>query len=204
MGNRYIQEKIPKGTKFNHWTVIKEIKGKFGRRFLCRNLEGIEKGVNLCHLKSGASKGYCRKGKYASGYKHGMSKTRIWVVWQGIIRRCTNPKEISYKHYGGRGIGFCEKWKTFEGFYEDMKEGYTDEMTIERIDNDGNYCKENCTWITKGEQSFNKQNTIIIEYEGKEYKLWELARMCGIKYGTLYSRLFTYKLPIERALRELK
>jgi len=126
-------------------------------------------GIYMCHcgnefkaqiysIKSGNTKScgcFNRQNPDKSPITHGMSNTRIYNIWCGIIKRCTNPKHNKFHYYGGRGITFCDKWKNFEGFYEDMKDGYDDSLSIDRIDYDGNYCKENCRWATNALQARN-------------------------------------------------
>lgn len=90
--------------------------------------------------------------------KHNMHNTRQYQIWTDMKTRCNNPNNSHYYLYGGRGISYDPKWEKFEGFWEDMKEGYEDNLTIDRIDYNGNYCKENCRWITKTEQSKNRHN----------------------------------------------
>lgn len=203
MGNRYKKEIIKKGQKFNNWTIVKEVKGVYGRRFLCINSDKIKKEVNLCHLKSGKSKGHYGKGENNPNRKHGMTKTRIWVIWQGMKRRCLSPNEPAYKYYGGRGIKVCNKWLNFIGFYEDMKTGYTEKMTIERINVNGNYCKENCKWIPQSEQARNTRKNIYIKYNNKKQLLKDWSKELNINYFTLYGRLFTYNLPTEIAFQKI-
>jgi hypothetical protein len=86
---------------------------------------------------------------------HEMSETKIYNVWLGMRRRCSDPKTIGYKNYGGRGISVCERWQTFENFYEDMGDAPPGKQ-IDRINNDGNYEPDNCRWATPSE---NMQNT---------------------------------------------
>ncbi len=97
-------------------------------------------------------------------------------------RRCTEKKQKSYPDYGGRGITYDEKWFTFEGFWEDMQYGYSDELTLDRINNDGNYCKENCRWATRLEQSRNKRNSIVFNNETQRQAA---LRLSGGKNETL-------------------
>lgn len=88
---------------------------------------------------------------------HGMSGTRPHRIWVGMKTRCDNERAREYSDYGGRGISYCHKWKTFEGFWEDMKEGYSDDLTIDRVDTNGNYEKSNCQWSTYSEQAHHRR-----------------------------------------------
>ena len=91
--------------------------------------------------------------------KHGQKGTRLYAIWQGMIRRCHNENATDYKNYGARGISVCDEWRyNFRLFFEwATVSGYKDCLTIERIDNDGNYYDDNCTWIPKSEQSKNRR-----------------------------------------------
>ena len=87
-------------------------------------------------------------------WTHGMSKMPVYEVWQAMIQRCTNPRNARYNDYGGRGITVCDHWLKFENFYEDM--GEPNGLTLDRIDNNGNYEKSNCRWTTYEVQNNNR------------------------------------------------
>lgn len=107
---------------------------------------------------------------------HGMTGTLIYRTWSDIIQRCCNPKAIDYSYYGGRGISVSERWRKFENFYADMGEK-PEGLSIDRIDNDGNYCLENCKWSTMSEQSLNKRI-----YSKNCSGLSGVTRQCGKWY----------------------
>lgn len=104
---------------------------------------------------------------------HGESKTRLYVIWGGMVRRCKNCNCKEYKNYGERGIEICNEWMDFLSFKEwSIKNGYMDLLEIDRIDNDGNYEPSNCRWVTK---RINSINTRVIKktnssgYKGVDY-----------------------------------
>lgn len=131
--------------------------------------------------------------------QHGMSDTPVYAVWQAMLQRCENPKAQGYENYGGRGISVCEKWHTFEGFFKEMRNpapGYS----LDRIDNDGNYCKENCRWALTKQQANNKRKNRRIEFNGETKTLAEWADHVGIGWFTLRSRLDVYGWSVEKTL----
>ncbi len=134
--------------------------------------------------------------------KHGMRHTSEYNTWLHMKDRCNNPKNRRYKDYGGRGITICKAWQeSFLEFYNDM--GIKPKnSTLERINNNGNYIKNNCKWATKEEQNRNQRSNIVIEYNGMKKILSEWSKFLGIKYMTLYNRLFTYNWSIERAFKK--
>lgn len=130
---------------------------------------------------------------------HGKYKTPSYVSWDKMIQRCCNPNCNEFNDYGGRGILVCDKWKSFEGFYEDMGERPT-KTSIERIDTNKGYTKDNCIWAGSKVQGNNTRRNKFIEYKGKVQTIAQWAVEFGIKYDTLFYRLFIYEWSIEDSL----
>jgi hypothetical protein len=194
------------GEKFGRLTVIKKShQDKWGVwHWLCKCDCGNEispSGTNLRAGKApscGCSK--IEKNRECST-KHNLSRSRIYQTHTDMLQRCNNPNKRCYKYYGGRGIKVCKEWETFEGFWEwAQHSGYTNDLTIERINVDGNYCPENCTWIPLSQQSINTRATEYITYNNKTLTLQEWSKETGINRMTLYSRLHTRKWSIEKTL----
>lgn len=113
----------------------------------------------------GIKRNTCIKCRGTQNETHGMSKTRLYDIWQQMWDRCTNLNNKKYHIYGGKGITVDPKWKTFEGFLEDMKEGYSDLLTIDRIDSSKGYYKDNCRWLSKGENSsLTSRRRAVLQY----------------------------------------
>lgn len=131
---------------------------------------------------------------------HGMARFKEWGTWQAMKQRCYNPKSIGYKWYGGRGIEVCDEWKnSFKTFIEDMGRrpfGFS----LDRIDSNGNYCKENCRWATKIQQANNTRDNRKITYQGLEYSVRELSTITGISQKLLAKRIFERGWDIKRAV----
>lgn len=121
---------------------------------------------------------------------HGLSHTKVYQQWEGMKKRCNNPHHVAYKNYGGRGISVCDEWnKSFASYYKWLIDnGYKDGLTIERIDNDGDYCPENCTLISRAEQQKNRRICINMTYNGQTKILADWSRESGIPYAHILKR----------------
>lgn len=120
--------------------------------------------------------------------KHGMSKTKIYGIWRSMRSRCENPATAAYKDYGARGISVCERWKSFENFYEDMGER-PEGKSLDRIDNSKGYSPENCVWSTSKSQSRNRRGLRTATANGQTKSLGEWAEETGLSVSTLWNRL---------------
>lgn len=125
---------------------------------------------------------------------------KLYRTWASMKRRCLNPNCKDFPRYGGRGIFVCEKWLLFDGFLEDMKLGYEEHLTLDRIDTNGNYEKKNCRWITIKEQQNNRRDNVRLSFRGQTLTLAQWAEKQGIKYSTLKQRYFAYKWETEKCL----
>jgi|688.fasta_scaffold60282_13 hypothetical protein len=127
---------------------------------------------------------------------HGMTSSPTYRSWGMMIQRCTNPKHSWYKLYGGKGIKIIDKWLDFKNFLADMGERPVGK-SLDRIDGNLNYCKENCRWATPKEQSRNRTNRRIVEYDGNNYGVTELCEMLKIERQSFYNFLHKGKQPSE-------
>jgi hypothetical protein len=171
----------------------------------CKCSCGNEKDINIYSLLNGNAKscGCLRRETMVKNRQkptHGKARTKTYRGWLAMLMRCNNPNSTHYHNYGGRGITICDKWLKFEGFYEDMGEKPFKEATLDRIDNNGNYCKENCRWATRKQQCRNKRSNRIIEFNGKSQCLQDWADELGINKHILKERLNAWD--VERAFTE--
>jgi len=137
---------------------------------------------------------YCGRTCYeiASGNRlrtHGMTRAPEYGVWRDMLQRCTNPKCRAYRIYGARGITVCERWKSFENFFADMRNRPTSKHQIERKDNDGNYEPSNCKWATKKEQANNRRTNRNLTLSGKTMCVKEWSKLIGVTEKTIRRRL---------------
>lgn len=123
--------------------------------------------------------------------KHKMYGTRIYRIWSGMKARCFRKALPEYSRYGGRGITVCKEWKNdFETFHQwAMANGYREDLTIDRINNNGNYEPTNCRWVTSKEQSRNTSKNKLLKYKGETHCASYWAEKIGLNYRTLLTRL---------------
>lgn len=122
-----------------------------------------------------------------------------YARWAAMIQRVTNPTNVRWEHYGGRGIDVCERWRDFDNFVADMGE-CPDGLTLDRLDNDGDYEPGNCRWATRTEQNRNNRRTHMITYDGRTQSMSAWAEEIGMNYKTLERRLNQYDFSVEDAL----
>lgn len=146
---------------------------------------------------------YTKTSVKRGGYDRRFYNTPLYRSWSCMKTRCLNKTTPDYSRYGGRGISISKEWLTFEGFLRDMGPSYKKGLSIERIDNNGGYCVDNCRWATKVEQANNTRNierARKYEFQGEKFTIHQLANLFKIKRTTLDMRLRLYGWPLERAL----
>ena len=191
------------GEVFARLTVLEraENNSRGNIMWLCKCACGNATRASSVNLKSTGTRscGCIKREMLQAKATHGMSYHPLYKTWCGIIKRTTNPNASNYPAYGGRGITICERWKnSFENFVADMGEKPSRELSIERINNDGNYEPSNCIWASRGEQSRNTSRSRLITFNGKTMCLTDWAELIGINPRTLSERLA--KWTKERAL----
>ena len=182
------------GKRFGRLTVLRYKRGKKGFLWECKCDCGKQITTRSARLKNGQTKSCGCYARYISsqGNKtHGLSKTRIYRIWTGIKKRCLNPNSKEYVYYGGRGISICSDWAdSFEAFYGWAKEnGYNDNLTIERVDVNGDYCPENCCFIPFKDQCNNTTRSHIIVIDGVSMNLTQWCNFYNISERVVRHRL---------------
>ena len=179
------------GMHFGRLTVIR-VDGRDNRGkplWLCKCDCGNETHVNRQHLIRGQTSSCgCYRREYSAKQHttHGMSKSknprnRLYRIWAGVKDRCLNPRSKYWERYGGRGITICKEWTDdYMSFHNwAIHNGYKDNLTLDRIENNGNYCPDNCRWATYEEQENNRSNNVLFDVNGEKITLARLARREG-------------------------
>lgn len=193
------------GQQFGRLTVIQRSGTSQSRQaqWLCQCACGNTTLVQAYDLKSGNTQSCgCQRKENFTHTIHGHSGERLHGIWKGMKSRCYNRNRANYKDYGGKGVVVCDEWKNnFEAFYVwAVTHGYSDELSIDRIDPEGNYEPSNCRWADSTIQGSNRTNVAVIECNGEKHTVTEWAKITGIKYATIYNRIFIHNWPIEKAL----
>lgn len=180
------------GQRFGRLVVVSRAENnKYQKtRWLCKCDCGTEKVVLAHDLRLGTAKscGCYRKERTTT---HGLSNTRLYQIYHGMKRRCYNPKDDHYSDYGGRGITMCQEWEySFEAFYSwALANGYAENLSIDRIDVNGNYSPDNCRWLDQLGQANNQRKNRMLTVEGETHTISEWARIKGISPDTIWARL---------------
>jgi len=165
------------GNKTNSRSYLWEFSCDCGRKTICP-MPAVKFGsIKSCGCLKKEIK---RKGRPT----HGKSHLLAYRSWQAMKSRC-----LSHPSYVSNGITYCEKWESFEGFLEDMGNRPSPKHSLGRIDNNGNYCKENCRWATSYTQNINKRNTVILEFDGRRLPVSEWALELGLNRETIKARI---------------
>lgn len=167
-----------------------------GRRRImwrCKCDCGKETVVRGDHLRSGRIRSCgCFLSDTAKDTRsiHNESKTHLYGVWSAMKHRCNNPNATHYEDYGGRGISVCDEWRSDYTAFRNwaLLTGYQEGLTIDRIDNNGNYCPENCRWVTSVAQANNRRSNIMVTFNGETHNLKQWSDILGIRYGKLHQR----------------
>ncbi|OAV63378.1 hypothetical protein Barb6_03776 [Bacteroidales bacterium Barb6] len=195
------------GKRFGRLTVVgRDFKNKWGDlSWLCRCDCGNEKSVRTGRLNSGntASCGCLRNEK---SEKH-VSSQRLYRIWHNIKSRCMNKNFTCFNYYGGRGIKICDEWKDdYKAFHDwAMSNGYSENLNIDRIDNNGNYEPANCRFSTQKKQNRNTRKNVMIEHNGETKCTSEWAEMHGIEphvFSTRIRRGWSFDRAVSKEIRK--
>lgn len=188
------------GRRIGLLTVIRVIGKKYGKTLMqcvcqCGNITSATVGHLVQERRVSC-------GCYAPT-KHGRRYTPEYKIWSDMLKRCNNPKHISYKYYGGKGVSVCTRWRDFSNFYADMGDrpkGYS----LDRIDPSGNYEPSNCRWATAQQQTENRPVQLKYPYKGQLLTLPKISELCGVPYRTLKSRIRRGGMSLEEAISHVK
>ena len=185
--------------------MLNDLTGKrFGKLTVIRREGTNKRGLAtwLCQCDCGNTKTVCGRELVVGDTKscgcsrrttrtHGMSKTRLYRIWSGMKVRCLNQNSHAYEYYGGKGITVCEEWvNDFERFRKwAVGHGYSDELTIERIDLGKGYSPDNCKWITQAEQTQNRRRCIFVTIDGRTMNLQQWCNELGVNYKLVHNRI---------------
>ena len=202
-------ERVPVGTVFSRWTVIGiPYKKPSERKYVaCRCQCGAEKDISVADLLYGQTHSCgCLQRERAAAYqyRHGDAYAKLYYVWKNIRERCSKPTSKAYKDYGGRGIRVCDEWQQDYATFREwaMANGYRQGLAIDRIDTNGNYCPENCRWVTSLVNNRNRRQHHYVTAFGETKLLveWVEDPRCSVCYNTLHGRIIEWEWEPEKAI----
>lgn len=171
-------------------TDKKKADGRYLHLFICDCGNEVERSMNNVKGKNGRQSCGCRRGDVSR--KHGMRNTRVYRIWRGMKGRCTNKNDKDYEKYSRLGI--CDEWLDFSNFYKDMGDPPSENHSIDRIDNDSGYFKDNCRWATVSQQARNRSNSMSWIVDGVEYdSVSDVAKAFGVKPPVAHRWFVGYK-----------
>ena len=193
------------GLRFNYLLVLEYAGRKNGRTmWKCQCDCGNITYVDSNSLKSGNTKacGCHQSDGWGQCKTHGMTKTQLYRSWTAMRNRCYQKSNKYYCNYGGRGISVCDEWRyKFESFRDwAYDNGYKEGMTLDRIDNNGNYCPDNCKWSTRVEQMNNTRANHFLEFDGKRMTIAQWSKYLNVPYYIISNRICNYGWSVEDAL----
>lgn len=198
------------GREIGNWKVISfsGVSKQGCAEWLCECRCGKRKIVSGHAMRSGKIKSCgclnIERTKEANT-KHGMKGTRLYRIWQGMRQRTKNPNNHEYSDYGGRGIELYKDWEKFENFCKWAKEnGYAENLTIDRKDNEKGYSPDNCRWVTAKANNRNKRNNHCLAYKGETKTIAEWAEITGLSKAMIRYRITKMGWSAERALETPK
>ena len=189
------------GRRFGSWTVLYRMddhvtkSGYKFTRWMCKCDCGTERPVLANALNSGKTNScgclhreIAKQVCHDNFVTHGESKSRLYKIWSYMKKRCTNPNASNYADYGGRGITVCSQWLDDYGSFAKWanEHGYQDNLSIDRIDVNGDYSPDNCRWSTMTEQANNKRSNTHIEHNGEVHTISEWSRITGVSTSRIH------------------
>lgn len=194
------------GKKFGKLTVICRVENnKHGQpQWKCICDCGNETIVVGQKLRKGITKSCgCLVYEQKTRLTHGMTGTVLHNRWLNMKSRCLNPHNKRYKRYGGRGITICDEWLDFQNFYNwSISNGFSEELSLDRIDNNKGYCPDNCRWATQRQQANNTERNVKIEYMGEIKTLAQWCRDLDLNYKLVHQRYHKQNMRFEEAIKD--
>lgn len=207
--------KVEQGKTYNHLKAIafSHMDENQNQIWLCECDCGNKYYVKASSLVSGHTKSCGCRQHYHTNYKHGLSDSRLFNIYYKMIERCYKPSVSTYKNYGAKEIMVCDEWRNdFIAFAVwSLQNGYSDDLSIDRIDNNKGYSPDNCRWVSMKEQQNNRTNNRWLSYNGETHTMSQWADITGISEATIYARLklgwniektLTQKVQIQKKIKK--